>query len=248
MQHRLQGIVIRGIDYGEGNKIVTVFTKEQGKVSFVARGAKKVKSKFGSAVQLFTLGDYSYYKSGQLGSLQHAEIEDSFQKLRESLDLAAYASCLAELTERMFGDHEGHPYMFEQLKGSLAALRDGKDMQIVLHLYEMKMFMQAGYAPELEQCVLCRGHSEAVTFSSNLGGILCESCRLREPEAVRLTPGALKLLRLFQQLDVRRLGQIDVKPETKALLKTMMRTYFDTHIAIKLKSRDFLDQLYKYDL
>lgn len=107
MQYRVQGIVIRGMDYGEGNKILTLFTREIGKVSVVARGAKKVKSRFGSAAQLFTYGDYLFFKSGQLGTLNHAEIIEGFHPLREDLDQAAHASYLAELTDRMLGDQEG---------------------------------------------------------------------------------------------------------------------------------------------
>ncbi len=200
---------------------------------------KKVKSRFGSTVQLFTLGDFSFFKSGQLGTLNHAEIVEAFHKLREDLHLAANASYLAELTDRMLGDQEGQPYLFEQLKGSFHALLEGKDMQIVVHLYEMKMMMHAGYMPELEQCVICGSKGEAVSFSVGLGGILCETCRLRDPQAIALTPGALKLLRIFVQTDVRRLGQIDVKPQTKALLKQILRAYFDTHAGLRLKSRDF---------
>ncbi len=61
MQYRVQGIVIRSMDYGEGNKIITLFTRELGKMSVVARGAKKVKSRYGSSAQLFTYGDYLFF-------------------------------------------------------------------------------------------------------------------------------------------------------------------------------------------
>lgn len=248
MQYRLQGIVIRSMDYGEGNKIITLFSREHGKMSVVARGAKKVKSRFGSAVQLFTLGDFSFYKAGQLGTLNHAEIVEAFHKLREDLHMASNASYLAELTDKMLGDQEGHPYLFEQLKGSFQAFLEGKDMQVIVYLYEMKMMMHAGYTPELEQCVICRNKAEAVSFSVGLGGMLCETCRLRDPQAFVLPPGVFKLLRIFVQADVRRLGQIDVKPQTKALLKQALRAYFDTHIGLRMKSRDFLEQMERYEI
>ncbi|MEK8129672.1 DNA repair protein RecO [Paenibacillus filicis] len=250
MQYRLQGIIIRSMDHGEGNKIVTIFTREYGKMSVVARGAKKVKSRFGSAVQLFTLGDFSFFKSGQsgLGSMSLAEIVEAFHPLREDLHLAAYASYLAELTDKMFGDQEGHPYLYEQLKGSFQALQQGKDIQIIVHMYEMKMLMQAGYMPELNQCVVCGSQAEAVALSVGLGGILCERCKLRDPQAIPLTPGALKLLRVLGQADVKRLGSIDVKAPTKELLKLVLRTYFDTHVGLRMKSRDFIDQMERYGI
>ncbi|SDC72619.1 DNA replication and repair protein RecO [Paenibacillus sp. UNCCL117] len=250
MQYRLQGIIIRSMDYGEGNKIVTLFTREHGKMSVVARGAKKVKSRFGSAVQLFTLGDFSFFKSGQngLGSMNQADIVEAHHALREDLHLAAYASYLAELTDKMFGDHEGHPYLYEQLKGSFQAMDDKKDAQIVMHMYEIKMLIQAGYSPELHQCVVCGSQKEAVALSVGLGGILCEMCKLRDPQAIALAPAVLKLLRAFAQTDVRRLGEISVKEASKQALKHILRAYFDHHVGVRLKSRDFIEQMERYGI
>ncbi|MCZ8511182.1 DNA repair protein RecO [Paenibacillus filicis] len=248
MQYRVQAIVIRSMDYGEGNKIMTLFSREQGKMSVVARGAKKVKSRLGSASQLFTFGDYSFFKSGQLGTLNHAEIIEPFHKIREDLHKAAHASYLAELTDRMMGDQEGQPFLFDQLKASLQAIQEDKEPEIVDHLYVMKMIAYAGYTPELDDCVGCREAREPAALSAVLGGILCERCLARDPQAIRISPGIHKLLRLFVQMDVRRLGQIDVKPATKEALKRLVRTYFDTHVGLKLKSRDFLEQMEKYGI
>ncbi|MCS7463458.1 DNA repair protein RecO [Paenibacillus doosanensis] len=246
MQYRVQGIVIRSMDYGEGNKIVTLFTRELGKAAVIIRGAKKVKSRYASVAQLFTCGDYLYFKSGQLGTLNHAEIVESHHRIREDLHKAAYASYMAELTDRMLPDQEANAFLFEQLKAGLQGIDEDKDMQIISFMYEMKIWMQAGYQPELDACVSCRSAEGAMRFSSSLGGILCERCRAKDPGAVPLSPGGWKLLRLFAHTDIRRLGQIDVKPETKETLKKLMRTYFDTHIGLQLKSRHFLDQMEKY--
>lgn len=248
MQYRVHGIVIRSMDYGEGNKIITLFTREQGKMSVVVRGAKKVKSRYGSSAQLFTYGDYLFFRSGQLGTLNHSEILEPFHKIREDLHMAAHASYLAELTDRMLGDQEGQPFLFDQLKASLQAIQDGKDVQIIDHLYEMKMLMYAGYTPELNSCVSCRQQVDAAAISPGLGGILCEPCLSRDPQAIRLTPGVYKLLRVFIQMNVQRLGQIDVKPQTKELLKQIMRSYFDVHVGINFKSRSFLEQMEKYNV
>lgn len=249
MQYRVHGLVIRSMDYGEGNKILTLFSKEQGKVSFVARGAKKVKSRFGSAAQLFTYGDYSYFQSGgSLGSLNHAEIVEAHHRIREDLHLAARASYLAELTDRMIADQEGQLFLFEQLKSSFEAMEEGKDPAIVGHLYEMKMLAHAGVVPELDACVSCRSDTGFAAFSVGLGGILCERCRMKDPQAYPLTAGVHKLLRLLLHTDVRRLGAINVRPETKAFVQGLIRAYYDAHVGIALKSRSFLEQMDKYGI
>jgi DNA repair protein RecO (recombination protein O) len=246
MLHRVQGIVLRSTDYGEGNKILSLLTKEMGKISLMARGAKKVKSRHTAVSQLFTYGDFVFFKSGQMGTLNHAEIIEAHHGLREDLMKSAYASYLAELTDRMLGDSEGGAFLFEQLLAALNAIEEGKDAQIIAHIFEMKMFALAGYLPVLSECVSCGNRVGDMAFSAQLGGIVCPLCRHKDARAVPLSEGSLKLLRLFQQVDIRRLGHVDVKDATKIQLKRSMRNYMDTHVGIQWKARSFLDQMEGY--
>lgn len=245
MLYRVEGIVIRSMDYGEGNKIVTLLTNTNGKVGVLIRGAKKVKSKHGALAQPFTYGEFVYFRSSGLGTLNHGEIIESHHVLREQLDKTAYAAYIVELTDRTLQEDEAGNFHFEQLKACLSSLAEGKDLQIVTHLYEMRILDMAGYAPELEQCVHCGNVIGTFRLSPHAGGILCGRCEGKDPFGVPLSEGAYKLMRLFRKLDMRRLGQIQVRPETKAELKTCMRKLMDTHIGLQLKSRNFLDQLDK---
>ncbi|WP_054024226.1 DNA repair protein RecO [Bacillus sp. FJAT-28004] len=245
MLYRVEGIVLRSMDYGEGNKIVTLLTKTNGKAGVLIRGAKKIKSKHSSLAQPFTYGEFVYFRSSGLGTLNHGEILESHHILREKLDLAAYSSYVSELTDRSLQDDEATGFHFEQLKACLSAFQDGKDPQIVSHLYEMRILDLSGYAPELDQCVSCGNVIGPFKLSPYVGGILCSRCTGKDPQAVQLGEGAYKLLRLFRRMDMRRLGSIQVKPETKAELKLAMRKLMDTHLGLQLKSRNFLDQLDK---
>ncbi|HEY4391564.1 MAG TPA: DNA repair protein RecO, partial [Paenibacillus sp.] len=138
MLYRVEGIVIRSVDYGEGNKIVTLCTENNGKIGVMARGAKKMKSRLGAMVQPFTYGEYVFFRqNGGLGTLNQGEIIESHFSLREDLFLAAYASYACELLDRTLQDEEIGRFWFTQLKACLDALSSGKDPQIVLHLYEI---------------------------------------------------------------------------------------------------------------
>ncbi|MCR8641969.1 DNA repair protein RecO [Paenibacillus sp. N1-5-1-14] len=248
MIHRVEGIILRGIDYGEGNKIITLYTKEMGKVSVMARGAKKVKSRLGAVTQLFIYGDFVFYKQGEMGTLNHGEIINSYRKLREDLYLSAYASYMTELVDRMTSAEDASGYLFEQLKAGLQALDEGKEMVVVSHLFEMKMLMLTGYSPELDACVSCGEVAPNMFFSATLGGVLCARCRNKDTRAIPITEGTWKLLRLFRDMDMRRLGNIGLKEQTIAQLKACMRAYMDTHVGIQWKARSFIEQLEKYEL
>ncbi|AOZ91716.1 DNA repair protein RecO [Paenibacillus crassostreae] len=251
MLYRVEGIVIRSMDYGEGNKIITLCTENAGKIGVLVRGAKKVKSRHAALTQLFTLGEYVFFRNGTgLGTLNAGEISQSHFRLRGDLYLAAYASYACELLDRILQDEETGSFWFQQLKACLAALEEGKDPGIVLNLYEMKILQTAGYGPELDVCISCGSErsDEDLLISPRLGGVLCKHCRHLDPPAIKIYPRSLKMLRIFAQLDLRQLGNITVREETKVELKKVMRGFIDMQLGINLKSRNFLDQMEKYDI
>ncbi|MBM7565657.1 DNA repair protein RecO [Paenibacillus sacheonensis] len=248
MQVRTEGIVIRSTDYGEGNKIVTLLTNTHGKAGIIIRGAKKLKSRHGSLSQLFTHGEYLFFRNSGLGTLTHGEIIESHHVLREQLDMTAYSSYAAELVDRALQEEDASAFMFEQLNACLNAFAEGKDLLITTQVFEMKILQAAGYGPEFGECVSCGNTVGTMSLSANSGGILCSRCAYKDAQAIMLGDGALKLLRLYQQLDLRRLGNIQVKEETKLQLKAAMRLLMDTLIGIPLKSRSFLDQMDRYSI
>ncbi|MDB4868222.1 MAG: recO [Cohnella sp.] len=246
MLYRVEGIVIRSTDYGEGNKIVTLLTSTHGKQGVVIRGARKLKSRYGALAQLFTYGEYSFYKSGSLGTLGSGEVIESFRELREGLEGPAYASYAAELTDRAVGDEEAGDFLFRQLKACLKALAEGKDPGVVMRVYEMIIVGTAGYLPVLDECASCGRAEGPFRFSPPAGGALCPLCRHRDPAAMELDDGVWKLLRLFTGLDLSRLGNITLKDSSKNQLQLSMRRWMDHYMGLNLKSRHFLDQLERH--
>ncbi|TKI95195.1 DNA repair protein RecO, partial [Bacillus wiedmannii] len=104
MFQKVEGIVIRTTDYGETNKIVTIFSRELGKVSAMARGAKKPKSRLASVSQLMTHGNFLIQMGSGLGTLQQGEIISTMKEIREDIFLTAYASFIVELTDKATED------------------------------------------------------------------------------------------------------------------------------------------------
>ncbi|MGF7046107.1 DNA repair protein RecO (recombination protein O) [Paenibacillus sp. DS2015] len=251
MLYRVEGIVIRSMDYGEGNKIITLCTENTGKIGVLVRGAKKVKSRHAALTQLFTIGEYVFFRTGTgLGTLNAGEINESHHRLRGDLTMAAYASYACELLDRIVHDEETGSFWFQQLRACLTALEEGKDPGIILNIYEMKILQTAGYAPQMDTCIFCdqERSDDQLLLSPRLGGVLCKYCKHHDMQAMTMSPRALKLLRVFSRLDLRNLGNIDVKEETKAELKVIMRAFIDQQLGLQLKSRNFLDQMDKYGI
>lgn len=107
-----EGIVIRSVDYGESSKVVTLFTRENGKLGVMARGAKKTKSRLAAVSQLFSHG-YFLCKAGPgagMPDLSQGDILDSFRDMRQSLTATAYAAYIAELLDRLTHEREPNPF------------------------------------------------------------------------------------------------------------------------------------------
>ncbi|WP_458123458.1 DNA repair protein RecO [Paenibacillus sp. Z3-2] len=250
MLYRVEGIVIRSMDYGEGNKIITLCTESGGKVGVLVRGAKKPKSRHAALVQPFTYGQYVYFRNTGLGTLNAGEIVESYHELREDLVKASYASYACELLDRVLQDEETGTFWFKQLKACLQALKEEKDPVVITSLYEMKILQASGYGPQFDECISCNQErpDEQLFISPRLGGVLCRACKHFDPPAMSVSPKALKLLRLFARLDLQRLGNISVSESTRNEIKKLMRAFMDHQLGLNLKSRSFLDQMEKYGI
>src|SRR5690606_9633879 len=136
MLAKVEGIVIRATDYGEGNRILNVLTKQSGKLSMMARGAKKVKSRFSALSQLFTHAEFIIFRSSSqaMGTLNSGELIDSHHKLREDLVLTAYAAYMTEMVNRLIDDGDVVPGLFDQLLAAFQAMVEGKDAAIITHV------------------------------------------------------------------------------------------------------------------
>ncbi len=244
----VEGIVIRQTTYGEGNLIITLYTKELGKVGVMARGAKKPRSRYTAVSQLFTHGLFNGYQGSGLISLNQAEIVVSNHEIREDLYATAYGVYFVELLDKITEEKERNPYLYRLLISTFEQLKSGKDKEIIARLYEMKMMALAGYKPQLDRCAHCGATTGEIRFSVRQGGFICEQCFYLDHESIHVTPGTVKLLRLFQQMNMDQLGNISVKEGTKKQLGQIMKSFMDEYMATTPKSRAFIEQLYKYDM
>ncbi|MFA9558770.1 DNA repair protein RecO [Evansella sp. AB-rgal1] len=245
MLHKVEGVVIRTNDYGETNKIITIFTRENGKVALMARGAKRPKSRFASSAQIFIYSIFVYQRTSGIGTLNSADVIDSFRDVRNDLKLTAHAAYIVELVDKLSDDNERNPYLFELLYQTLLFLNEELDPDILTRIFETKMLEVAGVKPSLERCSLCGSPMEPFVFSMKHSGVLCSRCKFEDPHHLSVQPNVIKLIRLFQQLDIKRLGNINVKHETKVQLKSILSHYYDEFVGVRLKSKRFLDQVDK---
>jgi DNA repair protein RecO (recombination protein O) len=239
--YRVTAVVIRQRDLGEADRIVVLYSQEQGKLSAVAKGIKRPRSKMAGGLQLFTHAHLQIAAGRTLGVITQVRPIDQCYSLRTDLPRYAHASYAAELLDVLTEDESPDPVLYELLVGTLKALDEEGDPSTVIRGFELKLLAQLGYAPELESCVACATVVEGgrIGFATAEGGIACARCA-RELGVGDLSPTALQAMRDLLHLPTAELGRRRLSRPAREELARVLRTYVDYHLPRRLHSTAFL--------
>lgn len=242
--YKTEGIIIRVRDYNEADRIITVFTREHGKVQAIAKGCRKQKSRKRGIIQLFTYGDFVFYRGRTLDTVIQCEGKESFGVLREDLDRMAYGAYLAELLDGFITSGETHEDVF-YLTLVCFHLLTVEDPELVTRAFEIRLMNLLGYRPHLESCVACGAALEGlkVAFSSGMGGGLCESCSHHDMDAVACTMGTLNMLKQLSTWDLKRLKVLKPGTDVRREIGEILKAYIGHRLEKKIKSAEFLQSL-----
>jgi DNA repair protein RecO (recombination protein O) len=248
--HRSHGIVLRTRKLRESSKIIVLFTRDYGKISVVAKGGFKPKSKFGSSLELFTRSAIIFYKkeNRDLHTLSHSEILSSYKNLKKDVVKVAYASVAGEMLERMVPGEESNKQLYTLLGTVLKQIdiAERTQLEVILSSYELKTLHLVGYGPELARCVRCgKDVGERVWFGLLSGGVLCQMCSGKDLNAIEVGQRALKLLRDYESESIDRLrvtySADSATREASDLLGSFIRTQIGE--GAKIKSLEFLERM-----
>ncbi|SFA70467.1 DNA replication and repair protein RecO [Lentibacillus halodurans] len=247
MLEKMQGIVMKTQDYGETHKIVTIFSDQAGKISGIARGAKKPKSRMAAITQPFIYGDFFVYLHSGLSTLQQGDVIYSFRSIREDIIKTAYASYVVELTDKLTDSHSPDHFLFNQLYQTLDWIAEHADVAVPIMMYELKLFKTGGFAPSVDKCVHCGGNDTPFAFSITEGGLLCAKCKHYDLQSITLSDNLARLFYIFSEIGLERVGTISIKPDNQKLLRDIIDAYYDQYGGYYLKSKRFLKQLDKLE-
>lgn len=243
MLNRIEGIVLKTQDYGEANKIVTLFSREGGKITAMARGSKKPASRLAAITQPFTHGSFLIQQGRGMGTMQQGEQLESYRHIRQDIEATAYASFIVELIDRAVDDRSPQPSIFNLLQHALHAISEEYDPEAIALFVEWKMLPVTGIYPTLHQCTNCGATEGEFAFSFQQIGFLCHRCFSVDQYIIRLTPAQVKLIRTFYTVPIEQVGKLTLKKETKIFIKKIVRTIYEEQTGIRLKTRSFIEQL-----
>jgi len=188
MLYKTEGIVLKSIEYGDADKIVTLYTKNYGKIQAIAKGVRKTKSKFGSSIEILTHSMFLIYKGKNIDIISQTEILESFFTASKEIIKFAFASNCIEVLDKISIEGEINFDLFFLLREVLHYLKEAKDPKLLTLSFKWKTLTIIGYKPSLDRCIICDSKLEAlevqkeIYFNISEGGVICDKCLFKNRE------------------------------------------------------------------
>jgi DNA repair protein RecO (recombination protein O) len=220
-------VVIGSFDLGESDRVVTFYSREHGKVRGVAKASRRMRSRFGGALELFTLGELVFFDSGRsdLVRVDHFDVLEPFAALRSDLERLGQAAWVVECVSRLTAERDPHAALFGLLTRSLRGLASAPAPLRVAVCFGARCLDVLGHRPRLDRCVECGRAYPFARPALDEGGVVCEPCAAHAPGATAISPAAVAALgRLraarWEEALAQPLGRIET--EVRAALEAHM--------------------------
>jgi len=239
----VEGFVLRHRDWGEADRIITIYARAIGKTRVVVKGARKITSRKAGHVEPFSLVKMQLSKTSDLPILTQVDTIRSNQALRESLESISAASYIAELIEKFTQEEQdGETALFKLIEDSFERLGQQDQVWFATRFFETRLLGLAGYRPEFFQCVECHGQiiQEDQYFAPAMGGVVCARCGVNKPQLWKISAKTLKYLRYFQRAPYNDYSKAKLDEKERQTVETFLQNYIRFLLERNLNTPEFI--------
>jgi DNA repair protein RecO (recombination protein O) len=242
---RVEAIMLRYNEYGEADRILTLYTRQRGKIRAIAKGVRKVRSRKAGHLEPFTRVELQLAVGREMYIVTQAEAKDTFPILRQDLLKMSYATYSAELVDKFTYDEEENSAIFRLLVRTLSRLSKDYDPETVIRYFEIHLLDFLGFRPELQTCVNCGQDvvEQDQFFSSAHGGVLCPKCGQGREGARPVSQQALKYMRHFQRSRFRDALRARPAPSIQREQEILQQHYITYLLERAINSSSFLRRI-----
>jgi DNA repair protein RecO (recombination protein O) len=242
---RTEAVVLRRGDFGEADRLLTVYSPDYGKLRLVAKGVRRPRSRKAGHLEPFTRVALLLARGRELDVITQAQAIEPFAPLRDDLVRLAHAAYVVELLDRFTVQEAESQALYRLLLETLDRLASGEAPDISVHYYELRLLELVGYRPELFHCLGCRAEITPVDqyFSAELGGALCPRCGPGKPGSRPLPLAALKVMRHYQRSSYPVARVPNIRPEVFGEIERLMEEYLNYLLERRLNTPAFLKRV-----
>lgn len=237
---KTRGVVLKTQDYKENDKLVWIFTEDLGKISVLAKGARKNKNKNFSLTLPFCFGEFVVYKGKSLYTLNEGRIIESFQNILNDYDTLIYGSYFLELID-IACEEETYLNLFKDLVSSLYLIKSKAiDLEILARTFELKLLKATGYGLHLQNCAICDKKINSSNFLSfQFFGAVCDECS--KFNGTHISIGTYNVLKFINSMDLEKISRISINEITKKEIFKIITNFIFLNYTRRPKSLAMLD-------
>ena len=246
MYMTIQGIVLRVTDYNDRDALLTVLTREHGKLTVKARGLRRKNSPLIAPCQLLAYGEFTLFEYRGQYTVNEAHSIELFTALRRDLTKLSLGTYFAQAAEVLSQEDYPSPELQSLLLNCLYALSKlNLDEKQVKAVFELRAACLSGYTPDLFGCHIC-GNQEPVRFDLSAGQLECRDCRSADSNGIRMpvTHSVLEAMRYICLCDPKKLFSFQLGRDTLEKLSSLTEAYLTTQLERGFSTLDFYKSLY----
>ena len=238
-----KGIVLKTFDLRETSRIATFFTKDHGKVKGVLKGIRKDFRKFGSSVDRFSVNDIVYYQYSRsdLHLISQCDLIQFYFMIRQDYKCNVAANYMLELVDTVMPLEHPNKKVYQLMLDYLEGLETVKDIDKLVHIFQIKILGLSGFRPHIDACVKCHKVVEGrVQFSLKAGGLICAHCPTNEPHFIAISRGTIASILHIEKSNWLKSIQLGLTQTVRKELKYILNNFLVYHLGRNIKAAKYL--------
>ncbi|MEK6646166.1 MAG: DNA repair protein RecO [Candidatus Firestonebacteria bacterium] len=246
--YKTQAIVVNSVNFGEANRILTLYTFKFGKIQAVVKGIRKIKSRFGSSMELFTNCTLMLYrKEGkELYTVTQVEVINSLRFLKENLKKMVFGSYILEILLHFVPAEEKNEELYNLLIKTLINIEKKDYVEKIALTFAIQLLSIAGYKMRTDVCVICKTKpldKGSLGLSYVFGGILCAKCSLNDEEALSISQDIFKTIKNVYKANIDTENSMNTNTDLTMETILLLNVFFENIVERKFKVPAVLKKL-----
>lgn len=233
---KMKGIVIAENNMGDFDKMLTILTPGAGKISCVAKGARRPKSTLLAGTQLLCFGEYVMYKGQEHYTISSCDTIEVFYNLRTDIDKLTYAANITKIIQDVTNENENSYKILQLYLNTLYMLSETEnDPNFIVSVFKIKLLCFLGFKPKVEQCVTCGCKENLHYFSIKDNGLKCDSCHGVDKSCIKISDSTATSLKYIVLAPAKKLYSFVLKNDSLKELELVSKIYLNEKLEREYK-------------
>ena len=236
---KVNGIILSEHNLGDFDKMLTMLTPGVGKISCVAKGARRPKSALLAGTQMFCFGEYLMYKGTNTYHINSVEPIEIFYNLRIDLDKLKYAVHINKIVQDVTHENQNCYKILQLLLNTLYTISEtDKNLDLVLGIFKLRLLCVLGFAPNVKECVNCKEENNLQYFSLKDNGFKCQACSKQDTSCISISKSTLNAIKFTVTAPPKKIYSFNIKEEALEEFKLVTKLYFNEKLEKEYKLED----------